>query len=34
MSLAKFERYFDRIATAFLLFLGATAAFGSAGLGI
>lgn len=34
MSLAKFERFFDRFAPAFLLFLGATAAVGSAALGI
>lgn len=34
MSLAKFERFFDRFAPAFLLFLGATAAVGAAGLGI
>ena len=34
MSLAKFERFFDRLAPVFLLFLGATAAFGSAALGV
>ena len=34
MSLAKFERYFDRLAPAFLLFLGLTAAGGSAVLGV
>lgn len=32
MSLAKFERIFDRLAPAFLLFLGFTAALGTAGL--
>jgi len=36
MSLANFERLFDRLAPAFLLFLGLTAAgaFATAGLGI
>lgn len=33
MSLAKFERIFDRLAPAFLLFLGLTAAAATAGLG-
>jgi hypothetical protein len=33
MSLAKFERVFDRLAPAFLLFLGLTAALATAGLG-
>lgn len=34
MSLVQFERVFDRLAPAFLLFLGLTAAVGSAGLGL
>ena len=34
MSLSQFERYFDRFAPVFLLFLGLSAAFGSAALGI
>jgi hypothetical protein len=34
MSLAKFERVFDRFAPVFLLFLGFTAAVATAGLGI
>jgi hypothetical protein len=34
MSLAKFERLFDRAVPAFLLFLGLTAAFATAGLGV
>ncbi len=34
MTLANFERGLDRIAPAFLLFLGLTAAVASAGLGI
>ena len=34
MSLVKFERIFDRLAPAFLLFLGLTAAFATAGLGV
>jgi hypothetical protein len=34
MSLAKFERSFDRIAPSFLLFLGAIAAVATAGVGI
>jgi hypothetical protein len=34
MSLANFERVFDRLAPTFLLFLGLTAAFATAGLGI
>ena len=34
MSLANFERAFDRFAPAFLLFLGLTAAFATAGLGV
>ena len=34
MSLAKFERHFDKIAPAFLLFLGLFAAGATAGLGI
>jgi hypothetical protein len=34
MSLANFERLFDRFAPAFLLFLGLTAAFATAGLGV
>jgi hypothetical protein len=33
MSLANFERIFDRLAPAFLLFLGLTAALATAGLG-
>ena len=33
MSLAKFERVFDRLAPAFLLFLGLTAALATASLG-
>jgi len=33
MSLAKFERFFDRATPVFLLFLGLTAAFATAGLG-
>jgi hypothetical protein len=33
MSLVKFERIFDRLAPAFLLFLGLTAALATAGLG-
>jgi hypothetical protein len=32
MSLAKFERVFDRLAPVFLLFLGLTAALATAGL--
>ena len=34
MTLANFERHFDRIAPAFLLFLGLFAAGATAGLGI
>ena len=34
MSLVNFERYFDRLAPAFLLFLGFTAAFATASLGV
>jgi hypothetical protein len=34
MSLSQFEGFFDRIAPAFVLFLGLTAAFATAGLGI
>ena len=34
MSLAKFERVFDRLAPAFLLFLGLTAALATVGLGV
>ena len=34
MSLANFERIFDKIAPAFLLFLGLTAAVATAGAGI
>lgn len=34
MSLAKFERYLDRLAPAFLLFLGFTAAAATASLAI
>lgn len=34
MSLSQFERFFDRVAPAFVLFLGLTAAFATAGLGI
>jgi hypothetical protein len=34
MSLANFERVFDLLAPAFLLFLGLTAAFATAGLGV
>ena len=34
MSLANFERVFDRIAPAFLLFLGFTAAVATAGVGL
>jgi hypothetical protein len=34
MSLANFERTFDRIAPAFLLFLGLLAAVATAGLGV
>ena len=34
MSLAKFERVFDRLAPAFLLFLGLTAALATASLGV
>lgn len=33
MSLAKFERFFDRIAPSFLLFLGLFAAVATAGVG-
>jgi hypothetical protein len=33
MSLANFERIFDRLAPSFLLFLGAVAAVATAGLG-
>ena len=33
MSLAQFERVFDRLAPAFLLFLGFTAAVGTVALG-
>ncbi len=33
MFLAKFERYFDRLAPVFLLFLGLTAAGGTAAIG-
>jgi len=33
MSLSQFERIFDRLAPAFLLFLGLTAAVAVAGLG-
>ncbi len=32
MSLVTFERFFDRLAPAFLLFLGLVAAFATAGL--
>ena len=34
MSLAKFERFFDRLTPAFLLFLGFTAAVATASLGL
>lgn len=34
MSLANFERIFDRLAPSFLLFLGLTAALATAGLGV
>ena len=34
MSLANFERLFDRLAPAFLLFLGLTAAVATAGAGL
>jgi hypothetical protein len=34
MSLAEFERVFDRLAPSFLLFLGLTAAVAFAGVGI
>jgi hypothetical protein len=34
MTLAGFERHFDKIAPAFLLFLSLTAAFATAGLGV
>ena len=34
MSLAKFERFIDRVVPSFLLFLGLTAAVATAGLGI
>lgn len=34
MSLVKFERFFDRMAPAFLLFLGLIAAGATAGLGV
>jgi hypothetical protein len=34
MSLANFERHFDRIAPVFLLGLGLLAAFSTAGLGL
>jgi len=34
MSLAKFERSFDRIAPSFLLFLGMIAAVATAGVGV
>jgi hypothetical protein len=34
MSLSQFERFFDRVAPAFVLFLGLTAAFATAGLGV
>ena len=34
MSLANFERIFDRLAPAFLLFLGAVAAVATVGLGV
>jgi len=34
MSLVKFERFFDRFAPSFLLFLGLTAAVATAGLGV
>ena len=34
MSLAKFERIFDRLVPSFLLFLGLIAALATAGLGI
>jgi hypothetical protein len=34
MSLENFERIFDRVAPAFLLFLGLSAAFATAGLGV
>ena len=34
MSLSQFETFFDRLAPAFVLFLGLTAAFATAGLGI
>ena len=34
MSLANFERAFDSLTPAFLLFLGLTAAFATAGLGV
>jgi len=33
MSLSQFERFFDRAAPAFVLFLGLTAAFATASLG-
>jgi hypothetical protein len=33
MSLAKFERFFDRVTPVFLLFLGLTAAVATVGLG-
>jgi hypothetical protein len=33
MSLSQFETFFDRIAPAFVLFLGLTAAVATAGLG-
>ena len=34
MSLANFERIFDRLAPTFLLFLGLTGAIATAGLGL
>ena len=34
MSLVQFERFFDRLAPAFLLFLGFTAAAATASLGV
>ena len=34
MSLAKFERYFDRFTPVFLLFLGLTAAAATVSLGV